>query len=412
MKELCIVSGKGGTGKTTVTAAFASLAKNKVMADCDVDAADLHLLLSPEVRQREAFIGARTPCIDYELCSECGDCQSWCRFDAIGLDFDQGFLIDPLACEHCGLCALVCPEEAIRMEDAVSGEWMVSDTRFGTLVHARLGIGEDNSGKLVTIVRREARRLAEAQDADLIISDGPPGIGCPVTSAITGVDLVLAVTEPTPSGIHDLERVASLCRHFSAHGLHQQARPQPGEHRIHPRLVWNKRDRCGRRYPVRPGGHPRTGGPPQRCGLRLRPGVGSGRAALGRGLSPPGGVQPLRLRRSGEQRSAAHAVCPGALADSPYLWDSLTSLHNWTPIGGADSSAPHLERLERDRENGLPGDSRSRLSRPSPCLTRPHCGLHEDFGRHCAVTLLRCCREYYLGSCRRSGCQTRELRSA
>jgi MinD superfamily P-loop ATPase len=216
MKELCIVSGKGGTGKTTVSAAFASLAKNKVMADCDVDAADLHLLLNPEVQQRESFIGARTPCIDYELCGECGDCQSWCRFDAIELDFDQGYLIDPLACEHCGLCALVCPEEAINMEDAVSGEWMVSDTRFGSLIHARLGIGEDNSGKLVTIVRREARRLAEAQGADLIIADGPPGIGCPVTSAITGVDLVLAVTEPTPSGIHDLERVASLCRHFSA----------------------------------------------------------------------------------------------------------------------------------------------------------------------------------------------------
>lgn len=216
MKELCIISGKGGTGKTTVSAAFATLARNKVMTDCDVDAADLHLLLNPEVQKRESFIGARTPQIDYELCGECGDCQSWCRFDAIDLDFDQGYIIDPLACEHCGLCALVCPEEAIQMEETVSGEWMVSDTRFGNLVHARLGIGEDNSGKLVTIVRREARRLAEAQGADLIIADGPPGIGCPVTSAITGVDLVLAVTEPTPSGIHDLERVASLCRHFAA----------------------------------------------------------------------------------------------------------------------------------------------------------------------------------------------------
>ena len=240
MKELCIISGKGGTGKTTVSAAFASLAKHKVLADCDVDAADLHLLLNPEVRRREPFIGARTPQIDYELCGECGDCQSWCRFDAIDLDFDDGYVIDPLACEHCGLCALVCPEEAISMEESVSGEWMVSDTRFGSLVHARLGIGEDNSGKLVTLVRREARRLAESQDADLIIADGPPGIGCPVTSAITGVDLVLAVTEPTPSGIHDLERVASLCRHFSAPLM-----VCINKHDINPENSAHIRDWCG-----------------------------------------------------------------------------------------------------------------------------------------------------------------------
>ncbi len=215
MKEITIVSGKGGTGKTTVSAAFASLARNKVLADCDVDAADLHLLLDPTPRRREDFIAMRTPRIDQDLCTECGDCQAWCRFDAIGLDFDAGYFIDPLACEHCGLCARICPEEAIVMEDSISGQWLVSDTRFGTLVHARLGIGEDNSGKLVTLVRREARRLAEEQDADLIINDGPPGIGCPVTAAITGADLVLAVTEPTPSGIHDLQRVAGVCGHFA-----------------------------------------------------------------------------------------------------------------------------------------------------------------------------------------------------
>jgi MinD superfamily P-loop ATPase len=215
MKELCIVSGKGGTGKTTVSAAFACLAPSKVIVDCDVDAADLHLLLAPKVRRQEPFLGARLPRIDYDLCAECGECQSWCRFDAIALDVDTGYRIDKLACEHCGLCAWVCPEGAIRMEDAVGGHWMVSDTRVGTLVHARLGVGEDSSGKLVTLVRREAKRLAEMQGADLILADGPPGVGCPVTAAITGVDLVLAVTEPTPSGIHDLERVAALCRHFS-----------------------------------------------------------------------------------------------------------------------------------------------------------------------------------------------------
>ncbi|NEV63670.1 ATP-binding protein [Thiorhodococcus minor] len=214
MKELTILSGKGGTGKTTVSAAFASLASSKVMADCDVDASNLHLLLAPEPRQTADFTAMRSPRIDAELCAECGYCESWCRFDAIKLDFDDGYVIDALACEHCGLCALVCPESAILMEDHVCGAWMVSDTRKGTLVHARLGIGEDNSGKLVTLVRREARRAAQAEGVGLVLNDGPPGIGCPATAAITGTDLVLAVTEPTPSGIHDLERVAELCKHF------------------------------------------------------------------------------------------------------------------------------------------------------------------------------------------------------
>jgi MinD superfamily P-loop ATPase len=215
MKELTIVSGKGGTGKTTVSAAFAALARRKVLTDCDVDAANLYLLLDPRTRHQEAFQALRTPRIDRNLCTECGACRASCRFEAIDLDFDLGYVIDPLACEHCGLCARVCPDWAIVMEDHVCGEWLISDTSHGTLVHARLGIGEDNSGKLVTLVRREARRLAEAEGADLILNDGPPGIGCPVTAAITGVDLVLAVTEPTPAGIHDLQRVAGLCRHFS-----------------------------------------------------------------------------------------------------------------------------------------------------------------------------------------------------
>jgi len=215
MKELTILSGKGGTGKTTVCAALAALARDKVLTDCDVDAADLHLLLEPTVLREEPFIGGRTPEIDYTLCMECGDCQAVCRFDAIDLEYDLGYVIDSLACEHCGLCALACPEEAIRMVDAVSGRWFVSRTPFGILVHARLGIGEDNSGKLVSLVRREAKRLAEEEKASLILNDGPPGIGCPVTAAITGADAALLVTEPTLSGMHDLQRVVALCRHFA-----------------------------------------------------------------------------------------------------------------------------------------------------------------------------------------------------
>ncbi len=214
MKEIVIISGKGGTGKTTLCAAFASLARDAVIADCDVDAADLHLLLAPRVLQEADFVGGRTPVIDSELCAECGDCQAWCRFDAIELDIDAGYIIDPLACEHCALCAYVCPEEAISMQSSVNGRWFISETAYGKLVHARLAPGEDNSGKLVTLVRREARRLAEETGAKWILNDGPPGVGCPVTAAITGVDLALIVTEPTLSGIHDMQRVEALCRHF------------------------------------------------------------------------------------------------------------------------------------------------------------------------------------------------------
>jgi MinD superfamily P-loop ATPase len=213
MKELTIISGKGGTGKTTVSAAFAALAQNKVMTDCDVDAADLHLLLAPTPRQRHEFSAMRAPRLDVDRCNQCGDCERYCRFDAISHDAN-GYRVDGLACEHCGLCALVCPTQAIEMTDEVTGEWLVSDTPHGPLVHAKLGIGADNSGKLVTLVRREARKLAHHTGATLLLNDGPPGIGCPVTAAITGVDRVLAVTEPTLSGIHDVQRVAGLCAHF------------------------------------------------------------------------------------------------------------------------------------------------------------------------------------------------------
>jgi MinD superfamily P-loop ATPase len=214
VKEIVIVRGKGGTGKTTLCAAFAALVSDAVIADCDMDAADIYLLLDPRILHEADFVGGRTPVIDRNLCMGCGDCQGWCRFSAIDLDFDQGCLIDSLACEHCGLCALVCPKEAISMQSSVNGRWFISDTAHGKLVHARLKPGKDNSGKLVTLVRREARRLAEEAGAAWILNDGPPGVGCPVTAAITGVDLARIITEPTLSGIHDMQRVEALCRHF------------------------------------------------------------------------------------------------------------------------------------------------------------------------------------------------------
>jgi MinD superfamily P-loop ATPase len=214
MKELTVLSGKGGTGKTTLCAAFAALATDLVLSDCDVDAADLPLLLDPTVLREEAFVGGRTPQIDYTRCMRCGHCRTMCRFDAVDLQDEGRYVIDSLVCEHCGLCALACPSQAIQMVDTANGRWFVSRTRFGALVHARLGIGEDNSGKLVTLVRREARRIAQQEGASLLLNDGPPGIGCPVTAAITGADAVLIVTEPTLAGLHDLQRVLALCRHF------------------------------------------------------------------------------------------------------------------------------------------------------------------------------------------------------
>jgi len=210
MKQLTVISGKGGTGKTSITAAFAALAKNKVMADADVDAADLHLILDPSIEKEEDFYGGRAPFLDKETCNECGLCIEHCRFEAI-----HDFVIDPIACEGCGVCAQICPQNAITMKEKLCGRWFISQTRFGPLVHARLGIAEENSGKLVTLVRQQARLIAEKEKMDYIIIDGPPGIGCPVIAAIGGVDLVLAVTEPTLSGIHDLERILGVARHFN-----------------------------------------------------------------------------------------------------------------------------------------------------------------------------------------------------
>ena len=210
MKELVIISGKGGTGKTSLTAAFAALAENMVLCDADVDAADLHLLMKPDFRHRADFQGGGIAEIDPEKCVQCGQCLELCRFDAIS----QDFVVDPIDCEGCGVCVDFCPEEAIAFPIQTCGEWYISGTRYGPMVHARLGIAEENSGKLVSLVRQESAKLAEEQHRDLIITDGPPGVGCPVIASIGGAAGVLIVTEPTVSGLHDMERVADLAAHF------------------------------------------------------------------------------------------------------------------------------------------------------------------------------------------------------
>jgi MinD superfamily P-loop ATPase len=213
-RELVVISGKGGTGKTSVVAAFAALAGGAVLADCDVDAADLHLVLHPELGSEHPFSGRNQAVIDPEACTACGRCAEVCRFAAVLGSPDDGYTIDPIACEGCELCRRVCPAEAIRMTPVVNGAWMLSETQFGPLVHARLGVAEDNSGKLVTLVRNEARRVAEERRLPLVIVDGSPGIGCPVIASLAGAHLVLAVTEPTVSGQHDLGRVLQVVRQF------------------------------------------------------------------------------------------------------------------------------------------------------------------------------------------------------
>ncbi len=215
MKQITIISGKGGTGKTVITASFAALAKDKVMADCDVDASDLHLLLHPQIKERHQFKGGLLAVVNQEECTACGECLKVCRFDAIREQGDQDkVVVDPVACEGCQVCALVCPVEAIQMKERTSGEWYVSDTRYGPMVHARLGVAQENSGKLVSAVRQNAKEIAGKNHLYLVVVDGPPGIGCPVIASITGVDLVVIVTEPTFSAISDLKRVLGLTRHF------------------------------------------------------------------------------------------------------------------------------------------------------------------------------------------------------
>ena len=220
MKEIVLISGKGGTGKTSLAACFASFGEKKMIADCDVDAADLHLVLEPTIRRRQQFTGGKKARVKSEVCAGCGTCKEVCRFDAVSeiQASDSArviYRIDVISCEGCGVCHYLCPERAVEFEDRIGGEWYISETRYGPMVHAKLGIAQENSGKLVTIVRNQARTVAEELGLDTILVDGSPGIGCPVIASITGTDLVVMVTEPTLSAEHDLKRASQLANHFS-----------------------------------------------------------------------------------------------------------------------------------------------------------------------------------------------------
>ena len=221
MKQLVILSGKGGTGKTTVAAALAHLASqetNVVLADADVDASNLELVLSPEKVHQEDFMGGQVAVIEPDACIACGVCEEVCRFEAI-VPGDQAYRVEPISCEGCASCMYQCPEDAIRLEKRRAGLWFRSRTRFGPLFHAHLFAGQENSGQLVTLVKQQGRLLAIDTGAELLIVDGPPGIGCPVISASAGADMALLVAEPTVSGVHDLERVLATTDHFGVPAL-------------------------------------------------------------------------------------------------------------------------------------------------------------------------------------------------
>jgi MinD superfamily P-loop ATPase len=213
-QQLVILSGKGGTGKTSTVAALSALISNKVLADCDVDAANLRLLLDSRVTSSESFRSGLEAHVVPNHCSSCGACMAHCRFSAIVClveeDTPPTYAVDHLACEGCGLCGEVCPSNAIEYQEPERGRLFISDTNHGPLVDAQLNIGGENSGRLVTLVRDRALALARERGAKLVVVDGPPGIGCPAIASTTGADLVLVVTEPTVSGKHDLERTADL----------------------------------------------------------------------------------------------------------------------------------------------------------------------------------------------------------
>ena len=215
MRELVVLSGKGGTGKTSLVASFAAMAPGRIICDADVDAADLHLILGPETIQSNDFISGNTAVIVREKCTGCGRCRELCRFEAI----DEGFIVDKVACEGCGVCVHFCPEKAVEFPENHCGEWYISETRFGLMAHARLGIAGENSGKLVTLVRRQAEQLAREKNVGFILTDGPPGVGCPVIASLGGASAVLIVSEPTVSGNHDMKRVVELSRFFGVPAL-------------------------------------------------------------------------------------------------------------------------------------------------------------------------------------------------
>jgi MinD superfamily P-loop ATPase len=214
MKEIVFISGKGGTGKTTLVAALAALWDNKIIADCDVDAANMHLLMQPVIREKNDFYSGVIPEINKTNCTQCDNCIGVCVYQAISDNFD----IDPIKCEGCGVCYHFCFSQAIQLNERLCGEWYISDTRFGQMVHARLGVAQENSGKLVTLIKKKARTLAAEKGYHYILIDGSPGIGCPVISSIGGAALVVIVVEPTLSGVHDMDRVIQLIKHFKIAG--------------------------------------------------------------------------------------------------------------------------------------------------------------------------------------------------
>ncbi len=233
MKQLVILSGKGGTGKTSVTAAFAHLASQNglagkvVLADADVDAANLELVLQPRLFEQQDFKGGKVAVINQDTCVSCGDCQAVCRFDAILPPHPQpisqgemgGYRVDPIACDGCAACVYQCPTQSISMHEQVAGKFYFSESRYGPLYHANLFPGQENSGKLVTLVKQRARLNALDENRELVIVDGPPGIGCPVISAVSGADLALIVAEPTVSGVHDMRRILQTVQHFGVRAL-------------------------------------------------------------------------------------------------------------------------------------------------------------------------------------------------